>query len=87
MRRVEVTDVRRLILFFLTLSTSLLAQAAAGFDYQVRRCDRRSGIQFSHNFGAQKLGSLLESTGGGLRLVRLQQRRSAGSVRGERQAA
>ena len=65
MRAVEVTDVRRLIILFLTLSTSLLAQVRPASTIRFEDATAAAGIQFSHNFGAQKLGSLLESTGGG----------------------
>ncbi len=56
---------RRMGTFFL-LSTSLLfAQPAAKDAIRFEDATVSSGIQFTHSFGAEKLGSLLESTGGG----------------------
>ena len=52
----------------LLLSSSLLAQTpAANTSSTIRFEDAtaKSGIQFTHSFGAEKLGSLLESTGSG----------------------
>jgi len=50
------------------MSSALLAQShSAGDSGKIRFDDAtlQSGIQFTHSFGAQKLGSLLESTGAG----------------------
>ncbi|HEV2469200.1 MAG TPA: CRTAC1 family protein [Candidatus Sulfotelmatobacter sp.] len=51
----------------LLLSSSLWAQAPQSAPGPIRFEDAtaKSGIEFTHNFGSQKLGSLLESTGGG----------------------
>jgi hypothetical protein len=51
----------------LLLSSSLLAQSPPITPNTIRFEDAtaRSGIQFVHSFGAEKLGSLLESTGSG----------------------
>ena len=57
----------RLFILFL-LSSSLLAQAPqnpTASPIQFEDATAKSGIQFTHSFGAQKLGSLLESTGSG----------------------
>src|SRR5579863_4141186 len=43
------------------LLASVLAQSPIRFE----DATAKSGIQFTHSFGAEKLGSLLESTGGG----------------------
>lgn len=56
------------LLGFLLLSASLLAQAQQASTPSTIRFDdatAKSGIQFTHSFGAQRLGSLLESTGAG----------------------
>jgi len=54
------------ILSVLVLSfSSLLAQTAPTAAIRFDDATAASGIKFSHNFGAQKLGSLLEATGGG----------------------
>jgi len=47
------------------LASSLFAQAQPASTIRFEDATAAAGIQFSHNFGAQKLGSLLESTGGG----------------------
>jgi len=53
-------------LCFLLLSSTLLAQAAPPSGaIRFEDATAASGIQFTHSFGAQKLGSLLESTGAG----------------------
>ena len=56
----------------LGLLASVLVLAGAGPASELPRArsasktrPRKSGIQFTHSFGAQKLGSLLESTGAG----------------------
>ena len=52
----------------LVLSSTVFAQAQqAGGPPPIRFEDAtaKSGIQFTHSFGSQKLGSLLESTGAG----------------------
>src|SRR5579859_1006861 len=58
----------RKVLGFALLCSSLLAQApqaASPGKIQFEDATAKSGIQFTHSFGAQKLGSLLESTGSG----------------------
>ena len=47
----------------LLLSSCLMAQTASTIRFE--DATGKSGIQFTHNFGAQQLGSLLESTGAG----------------------
>ena len=56
----------RLALAFL-LTSAALAQNPAGTPDTIRFEDAtaKSGVNFTHSFGAAKLGSLLESTGGG----------------------
>jgi hypothetical protein len=52
----------------LLLSSALFAQAqqaSAPAPIRFEDATGKSGIQFTHNFGSQKLGSLLESTGAG----------------------
>src|SRR5271165_1503047 len=46
-------------------SSLLLAQAPSAPTIRFEDATAASGIQFTHSFGAQKLGSLLEGTGGG----------------------
>jgi len=55
------------IFSILFLSSALLAQTPAPPPSTIRFEDATaaSGIQFTHSFGSQKLGSLLEGTGGG----------------------
>jgi hypothetical protein len=53
------------IFAFLILSSALLAQAPQNGAIRLEDATASSGIQFTHSFGAQKLGSLLESTGAG----------------------
>jgi enediyne biosynthesis protein E4 len=56
------------LFLLLVLSSALFAQVQqAGGPPPIRFEDAtaKSGIQFTHNFGSQKLGSLLESTGAG----------------------
>jgi enediyne biosynthesis protein E4 len=48
---------------FALFSSALLAQSAPAIRFEDSTA--KSGIQFTHNFGAQQLGSLLESTGAG----------------------
>jgi hypothetical protein len=62
---VEVTDVLPRVLVFVTVASSLLAQTPASSVIRFEDATAASGIQFTHSFGAQQLGSLLESTGGG----------------------
>jgi hypothetical protein len=54
---------------FLTLvalvALPLLARAQSASPIRLEDATASSGIQFTHSFGAQKLGSLLESTGAG----------------------
>src|SRR3974390_2885522 len=47
------------------LGSALYAQAPQPSSIRFEDAPAASGIQFTHSFGAQKLGSLLESTGGG----------------------
>ena len=51
--------------FLLLVSFISAAQAQPGSSIRFEDATDFSGIQFTHNFGAQKLGSLLESTGAG----------------------
>src|ERR1017187_6248630 len=53
------------ILAIFALSSALLAQAPATSTIHFKDATAASGITFTHSFGAQKLGSLLEGTGGG----------------------
>src|ERR1039457_7599639 len=56
------------VFIFLLMASSLLAQSPpANPPAPIRFEDAtaKSGIQFTHSFGAQQLGSLLESTGAG----------------------
>jgi hypothetical protein len=62
---VEVTDVLPRVLVFVAVASSLLAQTPASSVIRFEDATAASGIQFTHSFGAQQLGSLLESTGGG----------------------
>ncbi|HET7207390.1 MAG TPA: CRTAC1 family protein [Terriglobales bacterium] len=50
---------------FLLLVASTFAQAPGPAPIGFEDATASSGIQFTHNFGAEKLGSLLESTGAG----------------------
>ena len=43
----------------------MVAQAPSGATIKFEDATAASGIQFTHSFGSQKLGSLLEGTGGG----------------------
>lgn len=56
---------RRMGTFFLLSASLLFAQGAAKEAIRFEDATPSSGIQFTHSFGAEKLGSLLESTGGG----------------------
>ena len=56
---------RRMGTFFLLSASLLFAQGAAKDTIRFDDATASSGIQFTHSFGAEKLGSLLESTGGG----------------------
>lgn len=53
------------VLLFLVISSTLLAQTTPSGKIRFEDATAASGIQFTHSFGAQKLGSLLESTGAG----------------------
>jgi len=46
------------------LSAVMMAQAPPGGAIKFEDATAASGIQFTHSFGSQKLGSLLEGTGG-----------------------
>ena len=52
-------------LSILFLSSAVLAQAPSSSTIRFEDATAASGINFTHSFGAQKLGSLLEGTGGG----------------------
>ena len=52
-------------LFVLLFASISAAQVQTGSSIRFEDATRSSGIQFTHSFGAQKLGSLLESTGAG----------------------
>jgi len=54
-----------LVTFFLLSASLLFAQNAAKDAIRFEDATASSGIQFTHSFGAERLGSLLESTGGG----------------------
>ena len=57
-----------LTLGFLLWSSVLFGQspqASAASTIRFEDATAKSGIQFTHSFGAQQLGSLLEATGGG----------------------
>lgn len=56
---------RRIGTFFLLSASLLFAQGVAKDAIRFEDATSSSGIQFTHSFGAEKLGSLLESTGGG----------------------
>jgi hypothetical protein len=47
------------------LTSAMLAQAPSNSTIKFEDASAASGIQFTHSFGSQKLGSLLEGTGGG----------------------
>ena len=51
------------VLALLALASALVAQTPSPIRFE--DATAKSGIQFTHSFGAQELGSLLESTGGG----------------------
>lgn len=53
------------VFIVLVLASSLRAQTQPASTIRFDDATAAAGIQFTHNFGAQKLGSLLESTGGG----------------------
>ncbi len=56
---------RTRIVLLLLLSSTLLAQNSTSPAIRFDDATSASGIQFTHSFGSQKLGSLLESTGAG----------------------
>jgi enediyne biosynthesis protein E4 len=56
---------RRMSTFFLLSVSLLFAQNASKDAIRFEDATASSGIQFTHSFGSEKLGSLLESTGGG----------------------
>ena len=53
------------LLTFLLMSSAMLAQTPQTGAIRFEDATAASGIKFTHNFGSQKLGSLLESTGAG----------------------
>jgi len=54
----------RIVLVFV-FSSSLLGQTAPAQAVHFEDAAAAAGIKFTHSFGSQKLGSLLEATGGG----------------------
>lgn len=61
----EVTELIGRIFCLALLSSALLAQAPAPSTIRFEDATAASGIRFTHSFGAEKLGSLLEGTGSG----------------------
>jgi enediyne biosynthesis protein E4 len=53
------------LLLLLAITSYAWAQTQPSSTIRFEDATAGSGIQFTHNFGAEKLGSLLESTGGG----------------------
>jgi hypothetical protein len=53
------------LIIILALSSAVLAQTASPSTIRFEDATAASGINFTHSFGSQKLGSLLEGTGGG----------------------
>jgi hypothetical protein len=53
------------LLLLLAIASSTWAQTQPSSTIRFEDATASSGIQFTHSFGAEKLGSLLESTGGG----------------------
>src|SRR5215469_16720355 len=53
------------ILSIMLLSSAVLSQIQPTSTIKFEDATRAAGIQFTHSFGSQKLGSLLEGTGGG----------------------
>jgi enediyne biosynthesis protein E4 len=53
------------VLLLVLLSAWVVAQTPQSSSIRFEDATPKSGIQFTHSFGAQKLGSLLESTGSG----------------------
>jgi enediyne biosynthesis protein E4 len=64
-RAKEATDLFARLLGLLIVATSLLAQTPTSPTIRFEDATPQSGIRFDHSFGAQQLGSLLESTGAG----------------------
>ena len=56
---------RRIGIFLVGTTSFLFAENASRDAIHFEDATATSGIQFTHSFGAEKLGSLLESTGGG----------------------
>ena len=54
-----------LLIFLLSSALARAQQVTAPAPIRFEDATAKSGIQFTHNFGSQKLGSLLESTGAG----------------------
>ena len=61
----EDIDLKSRMFILVLVSSSLLAQVPANITIGFEDATAKAGIQFTHSFGAQKLGSLLESTGSG----------------------
>ena len=53
------------LLLLLAITSSVWPQTQPASTIRFEDATAASGIQFTHSFGAEKLGSLLESTGGG----------------------
>src|ERR1700688_3776382 len=64
----EATSMKTRIFLLLLLTSPLMAQtpqASTPGGIRFEDATAKSGIQFTHSFGAQQLGSLLEGTGSG----------------------
>src|SRR5438046_5971095 len=61
----EDIDLKSRMFILVLVSSSLLAQVPANITIGFEDATAKAGIGFTHSFGAQKLGSLLESTGSG----------------------
>src|SRR5438270_7376706 len=61
----EDIDLKSRMFILVLVSSFLLAQVPANITIGFEDATAKGGIQFTHSFGAQKLGSLLESTGSG----------------------
>src|SRR6201997_3341336 len=63
--RTEGIEMLLRLIIVLLVSEALYAQTPQRSTIRFEDATPAAGIQFTHSFGAQKLGSLLESTGGG----------------------
>src|SRR5437016_13841925 len=61
----EDIDLKSRMFILVLVSSFLLAQVPANITIGFEDATAKAGIQFTHSFGAQQLGSLLESTGSG----------------------